>query len=136
MDLVLKRTAFKRDGVFGELFTESQEKLCVTLEHAYAQTDGSFQAKLVPGQYVCMRGMHKLQSKPDKFETFEIMNVPLHTNILFHKGNYNIDSDGCVLLGLGLGSYNGMQIITASKLAFEKFMKLQDGLNSFKLRVE
>lgn len=70
------------------------------------------------------------------FTTFEVMNVPGHTNILFHSGNFNSDSEGCILLGSGVKVLkNGEWMLVNSKSMFEDFMKTQDSVNEFQLTV-
>lgn len=134
MDIKLTRTAYNLYGVLGELRDESDTLICYTLEHAYAEGD-SFVPKLASGTYTCQRGIHKL-SNLNPFEAFEVMDVPWFqgapvSGILFHVGNYNKDSEGCVLLGM----QRGVGCILESREAFEKFMSLQEGVDSFTLTV-
>src|SRR5689334_14651524 len=98
MDLTLKRSLFRDDGILGELYTPDGSFWCDTLEHAY-EASIDFVPKLPPGVFVCRRGLHRLSHAQTPFETFEICDVPGHTNILFHTGNLHQDSEGCVLLG-------------------------------------
>lgn len=103
----------------------------VTLEHAYPE-NGLFVPKLASGKYVVKR--HAPNRLP--YETFEIQGVPDFqgspvSGILIHVGNYNKDSEGCVLLGLHLG----VGCILESKIAFEQFMETQSGLDEFNLEV-
>ena len=126
--MVLTRTSFTSYGVFGELIDDDNNTYD-TLEHAYPTGEG-FAPKLPPGVYVCKRGTHQLhESIP--FETFEITGVPGHSGILFHVGNYNSNSDGCVLLGLGVDH----AMITHSKTAFAQFMAALTGIHEFCLEV-
>jgi hypothetical protein len=134
VDIKLTRKAAHLYGVLGELTTSEGVLVCVTLEHAYASGD-IFLAKLAPGTYTCKRGVHKL-SNLNPFEAFEVQNVPWFqgapvSGILLHKGNYNKDSEGCILLG----SKVGLGCILDSGAAFDKFMALQDGVNEFTLEV-
>ena len=50
-----------------------------------------------------------------------IKNVPGFTNVYLHVGNYDTDTDGCVLLGTTADSDNGT--IGRSVKAFERFYK-------------
>lgn len=138
MDLVLIRTQKRDDGVFGELYDAQMNQIAVTLEHAYdsGHGDGSYASKLPAGQYQCIRGEHRLHSSPIPFATFEITGVPGHSQILFHVGNYNKDSDGCVLLGKYTQEANGTQMIGLSRSTFYKFMTLQSGVDKFTLIVK
>ncbi len=126
MDLLLKRTECTPDGIYSLLTTMDGEQVAVTIEHSY-----DCLPKLPPGLYTCVRGIHQLHNKVP-FETFEITEVPRHTGILFHVGNSNIDSEGCVLLG---SQKMGYQVVK-SRETFEKFMELQKGCNSFLLAVQ
>lgn len=134
MDLNLVRVKFGQDGIFGSLLDKNGKAIAVTLEHAYADLEG-WAPKLPDGEYLCVRGQHQLESMTHPFETFQILNVPGHTGILFHTGNYNCDSNGCVLLGSHLTSVNGAGAISASRLAFAEFMDVQSGAESFSLKV-
>lgn len=130
MDLKLITTLHTVKGIFGFITDMNDSELAVTLQHAYQLVTGDYEPKLQPGTYTCNRSQHELHSGP--IETFEVMHVPGHTGILFHYGNYNADSDGCILLG----TYADANQIYNSRVAFDKFMKLQTGVDSFTLIVE
>lgn len=139
MNLRLIRNTYADDGIFGTLENpETNEVIACTLEHAYDSNagDGSYSPKLQNGTYNCVRGTHKL-THSDPFETFEITGVPGHVGILFHSGNYNEDSDGCVLLGHQVLSRPGGKgdMIISSRNTFNKFMDLQKDINEFTLTV-
>src|SRR6266404_2420272 len=110
MKLTLERTDYLEHGIYGRLLNDKNDVICSTLEHAY-DTNLSlmpYAPKMHSGEYKCVRGQHRLASMNDSFTTFEITNVPDHTDILFHKGNYNKDSEGCVLLGINTDLPNKM----------------------------
>jgi hypothetical protein len=130
--MTLIRNDFREDGIFGVLLDDLGNQIAVTLEHAYVQADSSYQPKLGKGMYQCMRGEHQLAGMSQPFETFEITGVPGHTDILFHRGNYNADSAGCVLLGNAVSE----NMITNSKLAFYSFMVKLNGIDTFTLTVD
>ena len=135
MNLKLKNMDFREDGIFGILLDENNKQIAVTLQHAYDSGlgDGSYAPKLPNGEYNCIRGMHKLHDlKP--FETFKVNGVFGHSGILFHIGNYNKDSDGCILLGHGYGG--DPRQLYMSRTTFESFMALQHGVDEFILTVE
>ena len=127
----LIRTACRPDGILGTLYNDAGEQLAVTLEHSY---DG--RPKLKEGTYTCQRGPHRLHGMEKDFETFEILGVLGHTGILFHWGNYNEDSEGCVLLGrVSCDSPKGC-MVTSSRATFARWMLDLDGVDSFMLIVE
>lgn len=137
--MILTRIDKLASGIFGNLCSLDGEFLVQTLEHSYPNAWGTaFLPKIPAGVYTCVRGLHQLKAtplhpNPKPFATFEITNVPGHTDILFHSGNFNGDTEGCVLLGLKrLGSFE----ILESKLAFEAFMKNREGIQTFQLEVD
>ena len=125
----LTRSEFNADGIIGTLTNEQGDQLAVTLEHAF---DG--RPKLPAGHYHCQRGMHRLEHG-EKFETFEVMGVPGHTGILFHIGNWNKDSDGCILLGRVVTASTEGRMITSSSLTFAYFMNELTDVDEFLLTV-
>lgn len=127
MDLTLTRLENKDTGIFGTL-TGTGLNLA-TLEHAYQNADGSWSPKIPVGVYTCQRGNHQLHSGP--IETFEVLNVPGHTGVLIHYGNFEADSEGCILVG---SEREGDEVIN-SKVSFHLFMTLQTGSDTFQLTV-
>src|SRR5216684_529742 len=132
MDMIMRRISSREDGILGELQSDDIVSFqCSTLEHAYTDEQGGFNPKIPPGFYKCVRGVHKLEHS-HQFETFEITNVPNHTGILFHVGNFNNDSDGCVLLGLKMNlSDKDSLMISDSRTTFEEFMAFQYRVKEF-----
>lgn len=56
--------------------------------------------RIPAGRYICKRSrFHR-----GGYDTFEITGVPGRSRILFHKGNTEEDTMGCVLLGMELGT--------------------------------
>jgi len=133
MNLKIIRNYYRTDGIFSTCVDENDEKVMVTLEHAYGDKP---LPKVPPGEYVCRRGNHRLHGMTEDFETFEVEGIDGHNNILFHWGNYNKDSEGCFLVGsMTLSSQVDDWMITDSRKTFKKFMDLQEGLDTFQLTV-
>lgn len=131
MDLVLHRHQFLPTGIFGSLVS-IDKIIATTLEHAFSNSAGW--APIVPiGTYACVRGKHQLEGMKEPFETFEVTGVPGHTGILFHVGNYNRDSSGCILVGLAMVGDGQEKMISGSREAFKEFMNLQRFVDSFQL---
>jgi len=120
----LTRNKFTADGIFGEL-EEDGELVAYTLEHAFE--DGTTWNPILPaGKYTLQYGPHQLEHGPP-FMTYEFPKVTSwdgnkHTQILFHAGNFNSDSKGCVLLGTQIGTLYGRPALISSTVAFEKFI--------------
>ena len=132
MKLKLIRNPAEAAGVFGLLETASGEFICRTLEHSYqVGLLQEYQPKLPNGTYRCIRGIHKIGKSLKEIETFEIINVPGHTGILFHCGNLLQDSSGCVLVGRSRIN----DALTESRVAFAQLMNKLSGLNEITLEV-
>ena len=124
MVLHLIRIDLSPDGIFSELHSDSGGLLFQTLEHSY-----NCVPKIPCGSFQCVRGMHQLEGMSCPFETFEITGVIGHTNLLFHVGNYDSNSAGCVLVG----KERQGDMITCSREAFSEFMLMLSGIDSFTL---
>lgn len=108
-------------GMLGILVIDNRIQ-CFTLER-----DDTF---LQQGAYACLR-FHGGKYK----NTFEIK-VPGHTAVLFHPGNLETDTQGCVLLGNRVGWLDGKRAVLESAKAFEMFMELMIGEREFNLFIE
>jgi hypothetical protein len=131
-DFILTHTRFCSDGIFGELKKFDGTFVAYTLEHSYDN-----KPKLTNGNYTCVRGPHKLHGMTNPFITFEIMGVPDFngvpvTGVLFHWGNYNKDSEGCVLMGAS----EAPTMIGTSVQTWTAFMASMSGIDSFNLTVQ
>lgn len=136
MDMVLTRKQFRSDGIFSQLTDQLGAYICETLEHAYPDKDGKLLPKIPTGYFQCIRGTHQLAGASASFETFEITGVPNHTGILFHCGNFQGDSSGCILVGALFANDSGIQMLTQSRATFARLMDLQKDCDSFYLLVE
>lgn len=146
MDIILSRRNFREDGIFGEMTDEKGKFICVTLERAFkideqkTADDGTefisttYQPIVPKGVYKCIR----YDSPKHGYQVFLLVDVPGHDHVEIHIGNWNHDSDGCILLGRQYGSRlvpGGMMIVQSSD-AFKSFMASQSGIDAFMLTVE
>ncbi len=127
-ELVLKRIAHNGNGTFGVLL-EDGHPFAVTLENQWR--DNARDISCIPaGTYICQR----VQS-PRFGDTFEVMAVPNRSYILFHSGNTEDDTRGCILLGKSYGSLKGKTAILTSRLTVQSFMKRLEGKDTFTLTI-
>lgn len=130
-DLILKRDSIDVHGCQSTLLRDGHPWL-YTMEHSYGAGD-DWQAKVPAGTYECVLGDHTLHSGP--IRTYEITGVPGHSGILFHKGNTEGDSEGCVLLGMLRGELNGEPAVLHSSVALSEFLRWADERPRFWLEV-
>lgn len=116
--LTLIRIAYISDGTFGVLLDYDNTPFCLTLEREWRNNEKN--VSCIPrGKYICQR----VQS-PKFGNTFEVLNVPKRSHILFHKGNIEDDSHGCIIVGEEYGIYKHKVAILSSGKAFHEFMTL------------
>lgn len=141
MDMTLKRTMFRPDGIFSGLLYPDGSRFCFTLEHGFkgletypADDSGAqltYQPKIPPGVYTCKRR----HSPHFGFDVFQVMDVPNCTFIEIHPGNFDKDSDGCICLGDAIAQIGADEMVTNSRKTFDKFMALQADVETFQLTV-
>lgn len=125
----IKRIAMIEDGTFGIIFDE-KIPFALTLERKWENNQKSISC-IPKGEYTCIRVISS------KFgDTFEVMNVPNRSNILFHRGNLDMDSHGCILIGEEFGKINEKVAILSSSRGFDEFQVRLLSYGEFKLLIE
>lgn len=131
--LIIRRVVTGPKGTFGALIFENVP-FAVTLEPEWLDNrpmTKDEQGSCIPaGEYYCER-----VNSPRFGKTFEITNVPHRTHILFHKGNVEDNSDGCVLVAEKYGQLNGQSGILDSVGGFTEFLNLLSHDDKFRLVV-
>ena len=129
MELTLKRVTENEDATFGVLIN-GDIPFAVTLEPSWE--DNKKGISCIPsGPYSCKR------VKSPKFgNTFEILDVLERTHILFHKGNSEHNTQGCVLIAEEFGKLHGRAAVLASGRGFTEFMYILQDVDEFDLIIE
>jgi hypothetical protein len=105
-----------KEGTFGALTLDGQP-ICLTLE-AYSRDNTINVSCVNSGQYICKR-----INSPKYGDVFEVTNIQNRTNVLFHWGNWDDDTKGCILLGEEYIVLDNRWAVGSSKKAFNEFMK-------------
>jgi hypothetical protein len=127
--ITLKRISYRADGTFGVLL-ENDEPFALTVERAWLD-NAVGKSCIPPGIYTCRR----VQS-PKFGNTFEVTNVAGRSAILFHKGNIDDDSHGCILIGEEFTHWNdGSVSIARSGFGFTEFLDRLEGKDQFGLTI-
>lgn len=137
----ISRFAHSPDGTFGRFTKADGTILFDVLEEEWKDNERN-ESCIPAGRYVCRRTIYFRHGH----ETFEITGVPHRSRILFHVGNTEEDTDGCVLVGQGFGMLEVTDEETGerrdkigvynSRVSFRLFMEMLDGVDEFELIVE
>lgn len=116
------------EGTFG-VMTVNGSASFLTLE-PYSRDNISRVSCIPTGQYICKR--YSSEGFPN---TFNVTNVAHRNNILFHTGNIDDNTLGCIILGSEFGFLKGKRAVLESRKAFDKFMNMLETEDSFKLTI-
>ena len=104
-------------GTFGALTIDGQP-ICVTLEPYH--NDNERNISCIPtGQYIC-----KPYSSERYPNTYEVTGVANRSHILFHAGNWDDDTNGCILLGESFSTIGNDFTISNSRDALTDFLSM------------
>lgn len=124
----LKRLSNTDDGVFGVLM-EGAIPFAVTLEPPWRDNKVN-ESCIPPDKYRCERVL-----SPRFGNTFEVVGVKGRTDILFHKGNIEENTLGCILIGEQFEALNGKPAILKSGKGYNEFMQRLQGEGSFAISI-
>lgn len=129
--LIIRRVATGEEGTFGILL-HKDIPFALSLERQWLDnraSAGDVPGSCIPaGEYICKR-----LNSPRFGNTFEVTDVDGRSHILFHKGNLDDDSRGCILVGEQFEPVNGSNGIQASRKGYGEFMGLLTGEVEFRL---
>lgn len=127
--LNIKRIYMLKEETFGIIDFEGLP-FALTLELPWR--DNRRDESCIPkGEYIC-----RMKISPNFGTTYEILDVPNRSDILFHKGNTVGETKGCILLGEEFGYVAGNIGVLASGKAFSEFMQRVHNEDQFKLIIE
>lgn len=128
--IILKRVASRGDGTFGVLLWDGTLPFAVTCELPWRNNEKMISC-IPAGTYLCRR-----VNSPKFGPTFQVLEVPDRSEILFHKGNVDDDTRGCILTGESFSTWDdGSVSIAQSGAAFSEFMERLRGSDEFMLQV-
>lgn len=88
-------------------------------------------SSIPPGVYRCQRRFYHKGG----YETFEVMDVPGRSHILFHVANIVSDLRGCIGIGQNVGVLSGRLAVMRSRFAFRRWMDSLEGIDEFVLHI-
>lgn len=134
LQLDLKRLTLDQNlPQVGVLYWKAQPAF-VTLELPYMANVSSVSC-IPAGHYFCKKVFNRTTNGGSHIPvTFEVENVLDRSGILFHVGNNLGDTQGCILIGLKLGTNSpDGNLILDSKEGFQKFLALTKDVSRFEI---
>ena len=126
----IKRIASRLDGTFGVLLGDGDEPFALTLELPWRNNEVG-KSCIPAGTYTCKRVL-----SPKFGNTFEVTNVQGRSHILFHRGNVDDDTHGCILVGEKFESWADKSVsIQASAEGFKEFLFRLEGKDEFQIEI-
>lgn len=126
MEVKIVRTFPSDKQTLGKLFVINGDMIefeCHTLELTWK--DNKKDVSCIP------TGTYRIKKRfSEKYkEHWHVQDVPERDMILIHFGNFNKDTRGCILVGLGLADINkdGYLDVTESKMALERMNNILIG---------
>ena len=123
--LTLSTVAIRDDGCFSAMLWDGRP-FAVSVERTFENR----RVVIPAGLSLCKRSFYNKGGYP----TFEII-VPGHTRVLFHKGNFELNSEACVIVAESFGVLEGKTAVLDSKGGFSEFITLTEGLSEFWMEV-
>lgn len=135
--LELKRIAETEDGTFGVLLWVDAP-FALSLERKWCGNERG-KSCIPSGNYLAVRcnksAEYGQNDSPTFGDTFVVTDVPDRCKILFHKGNIDADTHGCIVIAEQFGRLYGKDAVLSSKAGFDEFKRLTTGLDHFNLKI-
>ena len=116
INLLLIRDTYTEESTIGELFING-ERICDTLERPYFNNQRNISC--IPEGVYPVRLRLPRESATRDYIHLLVQDVPDRDWILFHRGNYPYQSQGCILVGLG----SQQDFVSNSVLAMDLLIK-------------
>lgn len=124
----LNRKPSTPEGTFGDICDVNGLIICDTCELSWLNNEPD--KSCIPlGKYNVIR--HNTDEHPN---TWQLQNVPGRTGILIHNGNTERDSLGCIIVGNGRGTVNGLPAVLHSDNTLAQLQK--EWPDNFTLTIE
>lgn len=129
--MFLKTVAMRPDGCWSVLCVDEGPQFdprpfAATVERTF----DDFRPTIGNGRFICKRTDYHKGGYP----TFEVL-VLGHSRILFHRGNKELDSEGCICVGESFAFADGVTLVADSKGGFSEFWSLAKDWPEFELVV-
>lgn len=134
--ITLKRLFQGSDSTLGALYLSKEKPTCFIIEDEHRDVKVKGETRIDAGVYEVIKKTdvtpltEKYRKKFDWFDFhLELQNVPRHKYIYIHIGNYEKNTDGCLLTNfdgkmLATGEYQGGRSTDAFKKVYQEVEKM------------
>lgn len=136
MKLKLERFLSDENATVGKLYADG-EFVCYTLEDEKREVKVKGETRIPAGTYdvkkrEVLSGLtKKYREKYDFFDYhYQLQNVPNFNYVYIHMGNYETNTDGCILVGSDYGEHKDTYAVWNSGATFEKVYKMMENAGS------
>ena len=130
---IVELIRLETNKVYGTLgiLKVNKRVFCCTIEPPDEENRQNI-SSIPTGQYICQRTF-----SPSFGTTFQVMEVTARTSILFHKGNHEGDTAGCILLGQYFDKLSSHErAVLNSGNTFHNFMMIMENDYQFHLTIK
>lgn len=112
-EIILKRDILSNRAILGRLYYQGKE-ICKTLENPWLNN--------VPEVSCIPEGVYKVEPYSSKKygDVWQVLDVPKRSYILFHVGNLEANTKGCILVGEAYGFIYEQLAVTNSRKTVDK----------------
>lgn len=137
-NITLVRTTYTDKGTFGVLLMDGIP-FAVTLENPWKENEPNISC--IPADFYTARrcrssAEYGYGDSPKYGNTFVVEEVPGRSKILFHWGNLEKHTEGCILVGSYFGTLGGEPAVLNSKRAFNIMMNKLKNKDSFAFDIQ
>ena len=125
--LQIVRVRHTDEATYGVMSFKGEAPFVVTLERPWKDNERNVSC-IPPNFYSCAK--FSSESHPN---TYEVLNVPDRSAILFHPGNTVDDSAGCILVGESFADFGDEHGIGQSRKGFDEMIEKLNGAKTFYL---
>jgi hypothetical protein len=123
MELIVERFDSGSNDTLGRLHVNGKF-FCYTIEDEHRDVKVKGETRIPAGTYKVSKRFSPRFSQIYGHELLWIKDVPGFEYILIHKGNTEKDTDGCLIVGMRIGSMDGRRAVLDSKTAYDKLYPL------------
>lgn len=119
MKILIERFDSGSNDTIGKLYIDG-DFMCYTLEDEFREVKKKGDTRIPSGTYKVGKRYSPSFSPKTGHDMLWVKDVPGFQFILIHTGNTEDDTEGCLIVGMKIGSLNNKRAVLDSKTAYNK----------------